>query len=169
MVEAVRFMGLKLLKVSFLPNADFNWYYLCKVRSPLFPLSHSCALSLLSHLQQEGRREWDSFGYLSMLVVASELSEESRGDGWVGCVADGHFSIVVPVQSNHGSYDFHKQSAKFGFICMGFGSQEAIEYGVSQRYGLLSAYQVGNMKNDWDTRDYGSSGLWVKRALTVIA
>ena len=58
---------------------------------------------------------------LSMPVVASELSEESEGDGQVGRVADGHFGIVVPVQSYHGSHDFHEKSAKFGFICMGFG------------------------------------------------
>ena len=56
-----------------------------------------------------------------MPVVASELSEESKGDGQVGRVADGHFGIVVPVQSYHGSHDFHEKSAKFGFICMGFG------------------------------------------------
>ncbi|KAI0277138.1 hypothetical protein BGY98DRAFT_982134 [Russula aff. rugulosa BPL654] len=73
-----------------------------------------------------------------MPVVASELSEKSNGR--VGRVADGHFGIVVPVQSSHGSYDFHEKSAKFGFICMGFGSRRGMEYGVSQRYGLLTGF-----------------------------
>ena len=50
---------------------------------------------------------------------------------------------------------------------MGLGPQGAMEYGVSQRYGLLSVYQVGNMKNEWDTREYRLFELWVKRALTV--
>ena len=63
-------------------------------------------------------------------------------------MANGHFSIVVLVQSNYGSYNFHEKSAKFGFICMGFGPQGTMEYGVSQKYGLLSAYQIGNMKNE---------------------
>jgi hypothetical protein len=28
-------------------------------------------------------------------------------------------------------------------------------------------YQVGNLKNVWGKREYGLSGLWVKRASTV--
>jgi hypothetical protein len=35
-------------------------------------------------------------------------------------------------------------------------------------FGTYSAYQVGDKKNVWDLRDYGFSGLWVKRALTVL-
>jgi hypothetical protein len=34
-------------------------------------------------------------------------------------------------------------------------------------FGAYSAYQVGDKKNVWDLRDYGFSGLWVKRASTV--
>jgi hypothetical protein len=75
-----------------------------------------------------------------MLVIVSELSEESEGDGRVGCMVDGHFGIVVSVQSNHGFYDFHEKSAKFGFICMDFGSQGDMKYGVSQKYRLLTGF-----------------------------
>jgi hypothetical protein len=31
----------------------------------------------------------------------------------------------------------------------------------------MPPYQVGNLKNVWGKREYGLSGLWVKRALTV--
>ena len=34
-------------------------------------------------------------------------------------------------------------------------------------FGAYSAYQVGDKKSVWDLRDYGFSGLWVKRASTV--
>ena len=33
--------------------------------------------------------------------------------------------------------------------------------------GAYPAYQVGDKKSVWDLRDYGLSGLWVKRASTV--
>ena len=72
-----------------------------------------------------------------MPVVASELSEESEGDGRVGRVADGPFGIVIPVQSNHGSYDFHEKSAKFGFICMGFRSRGAWSMECHKGMGCL--------------------------------
>jgi hypothetical protein len=32
----------------------------------------------------------------------------------------------------------------------------------------FSAYQVGNSRFVWGKREYGVSGLWVKRASTVI-
>jgi hypothetical protein len=35
-------------------------------------------------------------------------------------------------------------------------------------FGAYSAYQVGDKKSVWDLRDYGFSGLWVKRASTVV-
>jgi hypothetical protein len=42
-----------------------------------------------------------------------------------------------------------------------------MEYGISQMYGLFTAYQVGNMKNIWIMEEYGLSELWVIRASTV--
>jgi hypothetical protein len=35
-------------------------------------------------------------------------------------------------------------------------------------FGAYPAYQVGDKKRVWDPRDYGFSGLWVKRASTVL-
>jgi hypothetical protein len=53
----------------------------------------------------------------------------------------------------------------------GFYVMKDMGYGVSESYGYGSkspAYQLGSLKNLWGIREYGLSGLWDKKASTVL-